>query len=301
MSEQAKAMIMASFAGDSLALGVHWIYSVKRIAEEFGRVEAFLKPQPDFYHPTKGRGEFTHYGDQTLVLLQSLAEKKAFNPEDFSRRWQNLFTDYTGYYDQATKTTLHNFTRGASPADSGSSSNDIAGAARIAPLVYCLGDDLDTLVVSARAQTSMTHTDPLTVDSGEFFARVAQQVLEGASPADAIPSVAGEHFAGTAFSSWVDAGMKSAALDSVSAIKGFGQSCHTPEAFPGIIHLIAKYENDLKEALVQAVMAGGDSAARAMIVGMVLGAHLGMSAIPNAWIDGLVYGDEIQQCIEQIG
>ena len=29
-----------------------------------------------------------------------------------------------------------------------------------------------------------------------------------------------------------------------------------------MVHLIAKYENDLKEALIQAVMAGGDSAAR---------------------------------------
>ena len=275
MSEQAKAMIMASFAGDSLALGVHWIYSVKRIAEEFGRVEAFLKPQPDSYHPTKGRGEFTHYGDQTLVLLHSLAQKGTFDLEDFSLRWQSLFDGYAGYYDQATRATLHNFSSGASPLESGSSSNDIAGAARIAPVVCCLRNSPDALVAASRAQTFMTHTDPLTVDSGEFFARVAQQVLQGASPVDAVPAVAGEHFADTAFSSWVDAGMKSAALDSVSAIKGFGQSCHTPEAFPGIIHLIAKYEDDLKEALVQAVMAGGDSAARAMIVGMVLGAHLG--------------------------
>ena len=95
--------------------------------------------------------------------------------------------------------------------------------------------------------------------------------------------------------------MKSTAFDSVSAIREFGRSCHTPEAFPGIIHLIAKYEDDLKEALVQAVMAGGDSAARAMIVGVVLGAHLGMSALPPEWLAGLVYGDEIQRRIGQIG
>jgi len=301
MPERGKALVVASFAGDSLALGVHWIYSAKRIAEEFGRVDVFLKPQPESYHPTKGKGEFTHYGDQTLVLLQSIAEKGTFDLKDFSRRWQSLFAGYTGYYDQATRDTLQNFSKGASPEESGSSSNDIAGAARIAPVVYCLRDNPDALAAAARAQTSMTHTDPLTVDSGEFFARTSYQVLQGRSPVDALSTVAGEYFADSACSSWVDAGMKSTSFDSVSAIREFGRSCHTPEAFPGIIHLIAKYENDLKEALVQAVTAGGDSAARAMIVGVVLGAHLGMSAIPPEWLVGLVYGDEIQRRIGQIG
>lgn len=60
--------------------------------------------------------------------------------------------------------------------------------------------------------------------------------------------------------------------------------CETAAAFPGVIHLIVKFENDLKAALVENIMAGGDSAGRGLLVGMVLGAHLGIDAIPQNWL-----------------
>ena len=67
-----------------------------------------------------------------------------------------------------------------------------------------------------------------------------------------------------------------------------------------MIHLIAKYESDLKEALVQAVMAGGDNAARAMTVGMVLGARLGWEGIPTEWLSALKKRDEIQRLLDGV-
>jgi ADP-ribosylglycohydrolase len=60
--------------------------------------------------------------------------------------------------------------------------------------------------------------------------------------------------------------------------------CATAAGFPGVIHLIIKYQNDLKQALVENVIAGGDCAARGLIIGWVLGAHLGIEAIPQTWL-----------------
>jgi len=40
-----------------------------------------------------------------------------------------------------------------------------------------------------------------------------------------------------------------------------------------VIHLIAKYENNLQDALIENVMTEGDSAGRGLLVGMILGAH----------------------------
>jgi ADP-ribosylglycohydrolase len=293
MDNHAKAMVLAAFAADALALGAHWIYDIELISRRFGRIEAFLKPEPDSYHPTKDKGAFTHYGDQTLVLLESLAEQGGFDLSDFSARWRTLFEDYDGYMDQATRFTLSRYASGSGHEDPGSPSDDLAGASRIAPLVYAYQNDLDMLVGCAKAQTRMTHSNPLTIDSAEFFARVAWLVLHGTSPAEAMNQVAQEHFSSSPISGWVRQGLASIDKDSVQSIAAFGQTCHTPEAFPGAVHLIACYTSDLKEALIQSVMAGGDSAARGMIVGMVLGAHLGPAALPQQWLHELKEKDRI--------
>jgi len=76
--------------------------------------------------------------------------------------------------------------------------------------------------------------------------------------------------------------------------------CEIGAAFPSVIHLLARYENDLKEALVENVMAGGDSAARGMAVGMILGAHLGMDAIPVDWLADLKSRPVILQRLDQL-
>jgi len=128
MSDASRAMVLASFLGDSLALGAHWIYNTKDIAQRFGRVDRLLAPQPDSFHAPKGAGEFTHYGDQTLVLLRVLAQSRGFDLQAFSRAWQDFFAAYSGYFDRATKNTLIGYKKGLGPEEAGSSSNDLAGA-----------------------------------------------------------------------------------------------------------------------------------------------------------------------------
>jgi ADP-ribosylglycohydrolase len=87
----------------------------------------------------------------------------------------------------------------------------------------------------------------------------------------------------------------------VEAIVSFGQNAQVQESFPGVIHLIMKYEDDPAEALIQAVMAGGDSASRAMAVGMVLGAHSGPGAFPRKWLDGINRAKDIESLLARMG
>ena len=224
MRDKGRAMVMAAFVADALALGAHWIYDTEKISRDFGRVDAFLKPAVDSYHPMKGLGEFTYYGDQSFVLLESIAAKKRFDIKDFSKRWRALFEGYKGYVDKATRTTLSNYAAGKSIEDAGSPSDELAGASRMAPLVYGDRQYPDKLVNDARMQTSMTHKHPLTVDGAEFFAWVASLVLTGVSPLNAMKQVIHERFAGSDLSRWLSDGLASKNEGSVSVISRFGQS-----------------------------------------------------------------------------
>jgi ADP-ribosylglycohydrolase len=284
MKTKVQAALVAAFAADALALPVHWIYDTGKLAKEFGRLEQFLKPAEGSYHFGKDKGEFTHYGDQMLVLLESVVACNGFELDDFAQRWQGLFADYHGYVDRATRTTLENFARGASPANAGSPSNDLAGASRMVPLFLCYHQDLDGLVRAARQQTQMTHNNSEVIESAEFFARVLWKVLHGESPLAAIDEVAAGLPTATLLAGWVETGKQLAAMDSITAIGNLGQSCHASHAFPSVIQLLARHEDNLAEALVDGIMAGGDSAARGILVGAMMAAHHGWDAIPSSWV-----------------
>ena len=183
MTTSAQAAVLVSLAADALSLGAHWFYDTAEIDRRFGRVEELLAPPPDSFHAGKERGQFTHYGDQTLVLLESVAACKGFDLADFARRWQALFTTgYRGYVDKATSATLENLQRGLGPEQCGSTSADLGGAARIAPLVWWYRQDRDQLFEAVRVQTAMTHNNPAVLAGAAFIARTAWSVLAGAAP-----------------------------------------------------------------------------------------------------------------------
>lgn len=300
MEDKAKAMVLASFVADSLALGAHWIYDVKRIDREFGIIDQLTKPAADSYHPHRQKGQFTHYGDQTLLLLQSLQPEDGFSLVRFATQWQNFSSHYDGYLDHATKAKLQQIAAGEAPTASGSPSTDLGGPARIAPLVYLYRHDRPALLTAAWQQTSLTHTGPCMQAGTDFLAKLAFAVLHGSSPAEAIEKIFAEGVADPQLDLRLRQSVSTIGADSRRTISEFGQMCAINAALPGALHLILTYQDNLQEALIQNVMAGGDSAARGLVVGMVLGAHLGLTAIPPSWLADLQAGATIVDCLERL-
>ncbi|WP_028579507.1 ADP-ribosylglycohydrolase family protein [Desulfogranum japonicum] len=299
MRENTKAAVLASFAADSLALGAHWIYDTKLIAQTFGTLDTFHAPLPNSFHAGKKKGDFTHYGDQSLVLLESLAENDGFVLQNFAASWKKLFTDsYNGYVDKATKATLDNLNKGKGPGECGSTSTDLGGPARMAPLLLWYGDNSELLLKYTKEQTSMTHNHPATLAGAEFLARSMYVILQGTAPLQAMEEALEQGVADLDLDIRIRSALDSADKDSLEVIQNFGQMCGIASALPGAIHLVARYPHNLKEALVSNVMAGGDSSARGMVAAMMLAAHLGPDSVPQPWLEGLNHGTAIQSLLK---
>lgn len=280
MAKKIKEAIMASFIADALALGVHWVYDTGAIKGKYGRLDKMIDPELAPYHKNRKKGEFTHYGDQMMCLLKSLDSHSGFDPAGFAADWQELFESYDGYMDQATKQTLDNFKTGQTV--SGSMSSDLGGAARIAPLALFYGDDKEAFIKAAVAQTAMTHNQPAVISTARFFAAVAVNVLQGDTPIAALEKNLAQ-IDNQDVSTMVSDGLASKGEDTRKTISQFGQMCSVSGALQSCVHLIATYENDLETALIENIMAGGDSSARGMLAGFIIGAHQGVDNLPDAW------------------
>jgi ADP-ribosylglycohydrolase len=288
----ARQLILPSLCADALALGSHWIYNPAKIARLYpDGARNYDDPRTD-YHPGKSAGDFTHYGDQTLAVLKSVVLRGGFDAEGWREDWQRFWkSDPPSYRDGATKATIGFLERGV---DAASESNDLAGASRIAPVIAALaGQPLDARIAAARAQTALTHGDRATIDAAGFFTRVVDAIASGKTITQALDAAASARHDALDARDFLNQAQAAIALDVNAAGEKFGITCHTPEAFPLTLWFLLRYSDKPLEALVANTMAGGDNAARGMLIGLVMGAAHGLAWLPPHWVEALCAHDEI--------
>ena len=290
--------IIAAFAADALSLGVHWVYDTEAIAARYGRIENFVTPELAPYHQGKKAGQLTHYGDQMLLLLEHVSDVGAFQADSFSRSWQEMMRTYSGYLDQASKTTLTRLDRGLLPREAASSSDDLSGAARLAPLLAVYAHQPEQLAQAAMNQARLTHSSLVILATAELLARSCTVVLQGVEPIDALTHAA-RNVSDITVADMVRRGIAAKDENSVTAIKNFGQSCSVLGALPSAVQLVARHGCDLRTALVENVMAGGDSAARGMFVATLIAAQPNVE-IPQEWLERLRCLNEVKKLLQAI-
>ena len=278
LSSRLAGMLQGSFIAESISLGVHWIYDPAVLLKKHGRVTGYLAPGADSYHPHKQAGAQGHAGDQALLLLEFLQRERRWDATGFLAEWQAMWPTYNDYVDKATKGTLANLQAGATAATSGAPSDELAGPARIAPLMAFLADKPESEAVAAAIeQTVITHRSPEVIECAEFLARATHRLLHGGELQSVITTTA---------PAWA---LKAAeAVSDGDAIGQLGRACPIPQALPAVLWLIRYHGKDFASATIENAMAGGDNCARALALGMLLGAAHGIESIPAAWRDGLL-------------
>ncbi len=263
-----KKYLQAALVSDALSLGAHWIYNQGKITRLYpDGVKVFTDPA-SAYHPGKSAGDLTHYGDQMLMLAKSLAHHGGFNLVGWREDWLAGMDGFSGYLDGASKETL------ASNGLSASSSNDLAGASRLAPIL-----DLDISLVekiaAARAQTALTHGDVEVVDSAEFFVRAVVALEAGSDLEAAFDQAASEGIYNTLNAEEALATARAQGDDFLAVGQSLGLTCHFPEAFPLTLYLALRAGADFTSAMNENALAGGDTSARAMLLAVLFAARDG--------------------------
>ncbi len=282
-----KGLIYGAFIGDAIALGPHWIYDTSKIQQHFAPISGYTDPRHTNFHPNKSAGDFTHYGDQALLLLKSIAKHKDFHIDAFKKEWITLMTNSDIYVDAASKESLKRL----QDSNRGSDSDELGGFARSAPL-FALEDIQEEDILD---QIRLTHTDPQLLTIARYLIRVLKDVLHGASietsllsHKDIDPFIA---------QSYNEARIRPDNI--VERIKAIGQNCHSPFALPAVL-TIALNEETLESALIQNTYAGGDSAARGMVLGMLYGARDGYHELPKDWVHGLNSFKTLEESLNQV-
>jgi ADP-ribosylglycohydrolase len=68
----------------------------------------------------------------------------------------------------------------------------------------------------------------------------------------------------------------------------YGMPCAIYHQLPAVYYLAARFHDDFESALLHAVNGGGQNQARATLTGALVGAQVGLSRIPQCFIEGLV-------------
>ena len=287
-----KALWLGSIAGDAFVLGGHWIYDVDKLKSKFPDYSKPQNPLADTFHKNKKLGDQTHYGDQARHLWQQLADNGGvYDPDHYREDWLRFMSSYQGYMDGASKDT---YSALQNDLLFGSGSDELGGSARIAAIYYWL-EDAQQAIISAIDQSRMTHDNRQATAITVLVALALQKIIDSQDDGADISVFEALEKAKTQMVAEAEYDMKLIieSFDTANSLQDFsaeaiaknlGQSCHAKHALP-VMLAVLKHTDDYQEAMKLNVMIGGDSATRAMIIGALLGAKHGESAIPQEWID----------------
>jgi ADP-ribosylglycohydrolase len=245
-------------------------------------------------------------------------------------RWQASLRDtWRSWVCTQTKQTLQQVQQGAPLSQLGGQSNAMSLRSAAAYGYYATEDD----AVRFARLAMFTHREQTAHAGAEFFTRVAFRVLHAdpggsLTPRQAMEEVAALPSTSAFVRTKVAQGLAKAdeAMDPESALSReafaddlaltsmarlwdvgktepikVGKASPTEGTLPGAVYFITKYEGNFEGAAQANAEVGGDTASRAVAIGMVMGAAQGLEGIPEALGKGhLVEWEAAEALLDQL-
>jgi ADP-ribosylglycohydrolase len=145
------------------------------------------------------------------------------------------------------------------------------------------------------------------VKAGELpFHAVTSDKIQPPKPADPDPPRAGRFSSPDAL--LTPSYMAEAALDPGIRIEPawkvsivYGMPCAIYHQLPAAYYLAARFSGDFESAVLHALNGGGQNQARAILTGALAGAQVGLSGIPNRFLEGLETSSELLALARELG
>ena len=302
MSNAAAGVLLGIACGDALGRPVEF-QQTATIQRRHGRVTDMLSSG------THGQpaGTITDDTEMALCIARSLVESGQFDPNDVTDRFAEWYQSEPFDIGILTSTVLRRLRDGDAWDEAGidewnhlpEGSNAGNGSVmRCAPYGIAFADDADALITVSRASSAITHADPRCQWGCVILNSTLAGLLTGtdqplASALDLAADAPAElRNACEVVQSGIDGSKSQSDLDLANS----GYVVTTLQA--GLYHGLTA--DSAEDAIVDAVMLGGDTDTIAAVAGAVAGARFGASELPDRWLRAIDETAEIRELSQRL-
>lgn len=188
-------------------------------------------------------------------------------------------------------------------SESGLNSKTCGSLMRVGILGFIFSNDPDKLIEAASLSGRITHNHP-TADAASIAGAYAVKLaLDGVDPEDMflplleVTEGISDEFTEALKSSYE---LAHSNLSDEDALRKLGQGWYADETFALAYFCILRYPDNYKKAVQAAVNITGDSDSVGSVAGGILGARLGIEAVPVSWVEALKGKEIIEEMVETL-
>lgn len=311
--------VVGSLVADASAMPVHWIYDgekMKKVLEDCKQQPEFLPESrcPFYRLPT---GNNSSYGDQTFILLKSMAENKGLNTDHYKKALYDGFGPKSPYeidlghprtkedlplsgpWRPASLTDfIKNYDQGLDKTGKDTDAQ-ADGFSKVAPLVALYAGDTGKLLQEVEKAIRVTQEDSIAVDCGKAAATILEKCVLGKSIEVAVQETLSETSNGD-IKDYIQKAIDGKATPHTEFVHTVGSSCRVPGNFTNSVHCLLNSNGDFRDTVVMTTVPGGCNCSRCGFVGATLGAVNGLDGVPKEWISKTARGDNLVDLANQL-